>query len=202
MKTVRFLLLAAVLLCGNFAAQAQIRQGEWYSSYALGGGMSTFAGDVKDVKTRWALAFNAEVGYNLTDWFAPSAGITNTYQSVGFLDADKDLWLDVLSVPVLMNFSAGPFTLKAGIQPDFILSARMNSTNYASELKTFSLSAPLALNWNCYTDDDGDLWFLELRYHLGLTKMNKDDQIRNAWFSNGSIRNSVLLLTIGYKCDL
>ena len=97
---------------------------------------------------------------------------------------------------------AGPFTLKAGIQPDFILSARMNSTNYASDLKTFSLSAPLALNWNCYTDDDGDLWFLELRYHLGLTKMNKDDQIRNAWFSNGSIRNSVLLLTIGYKCDL
>ena len=164
--------------------------------------MSTFAGDIEDAKGRFALALNTEIGYNVTDWFAPSIGLTNTYQGVGYSVIDKSLYMDILSVPLLMNFSIGPVTLKAGIQPDFILSARMNGTSYTDQLKTVSLSAPLALNWNFATDGDGDLWFVELRYHLGLTKMNKDVMFTNGWRTPGSIRNSCLMLTIGYKCDL
>ena len=164
--------------------------------------MSTFAGDIEDAKGRFALALNTEIGYNVTDWFAPSIGLTNTYQGVGYSVIDKNLYMDILSVPLLMNFSAGPVTLKAGIQPDFILSARMNGTSYTDQLKTVGLSAPIALNWNFASDGDGDLWFLELRYHLGLTKMNKDVAFTNGWRTPGSIRNSVVMLTVGYKCDL
>ena len=74
--------------------------------------------------------------------------------------------------------------------------------SYADPLKKVSFAAPIALNWNFCTDDDGDLWFLEVRYHLGLTKMNKDVMFTNGWRTPGSIRNSIVMLTIGYKCDL
>lgn len=195
--------MAAILTCcGNVTIQAQTMQGELFSSSWIGAGMSTFAGDIEDAKGRFALVINSEIGYNVTDWFAPSIGLTNTYQGVGYSVIDKSLYMDILSVPLLMNFSAGPVTLKAGIQPDFILSAQMNGTSYTDQLKTVSLSAPLALNWNFMTDSDGDLWFLELRYHLGLTKMNKDVMFTNGWRTPGSIRNSVVMLTIGFKCNL
>ena len=195
--------MAAILtLCGSMTTQAQTKQGEFFSSSWIGAGMSTFAGDIEDAKGRFAIALNTEIGYNVTDWLAPSVGVTNTYQGVGYAVTGKSLYMDVLSVPLMLNFSAGPFTLKGGIQPDFVLSARMNGFNYSDQLKTVSLSAPLALNWSFYRDSDGDLWFLELRYHLGLTKMNSDVAFTNGWRTPGSIRNSVVMLTVGYKCDL
>ena len=78
----------------------------------------------------------------------------------------------------------------------------MNGSSYTNQLNTVSLSAPLALSWDMFTDDDGDIWFLEVRYHLGLTKMDKNRQFTNGWLTPGSIRNSNIMLTIGYKCDL
>ena len=197
-----FLMTAVILTFCTTIASAQTKQGDWFSSSSIGASLSNFAGDIEDAKSRFGFAINTEIGYNVTDWFAPSIGLTNTYQGVGYSIIDKNLYMDILSVPLLMNFSAGPVTLKAGIQPDFILSARINGTSYTDQLKTVSLSAPLALNWNFMTDSDGDLWFLELRYHLGLTKMNKDVMFTNGWRTPGSIRNSVVMLTVGYKCDL
>ena len=202
MKMLRLWMMAAIFTFSSMSVGAQTKQGEFFSSSWIGAGMSTFAGDIEDAKSRLGFAINSEIGYNVTDWFAPSIGLTNTYQGVGYSVIDKSLYMDILSVPLLMNFSAGPVTLKAGIQPDFILSARMNGISYTDQLKTVSLSAPLALNWNFMTDSDGDLWFLELRYHLGLTKMNKDVMFTNGWRTPGSIRNSVVMLTVGYKCNL
>lgn len=202
MKQMKLWMLAAILtICGT-GLQAQTKQGEWFSSAWIGAGLSTFAGDIEDAKSRFGLAVNDEIGYNVTDWFAPSLGLTNTYQGVKYSVLNKSLYMDILSVPLIANFTAGPVTLKAGIQPDFMLSARMNGISYRDQLKTVSLSAPVALNWQFYADSDGDLWFLELRYHLGLTKMNKGDMFSNGWRTPGSIRNSCLMLTIGYKCDL
>lgn len=197
-----FLMTAVILTFCTTIASAQTKQGDWFSSSSIGASLSNFAGDIEDAKSRFGFAINTEIGYNVTDWFAPSIGLTNTYQGVGYSIIDKNLYMDILSVPLLMNFSAGPVTLKAGIQPDFILSARINGTSYTDQLKTVSLSAPLALNWNFMSDSDGDQWFLELRYHLGLTKMNKDVMFTNGWRTPGSIRNSVVMLTVGYKCDL
>ena len=202
MKMLRLWMMAAIFTFSSMSVGAQTKQGEFFSSSWIGAGMSTFAGDIEDAKSRLGFAINSEIGYNVTDWFAPSIGLTNTYQGVGYSVIDKSLYMDILSVPLLMNFSAGPVTLKAGIQPDFILSALMNGTSYTDQLKTVNFSAPLALNWNFMTDSDGDLWFLELRYHLGLTKMNKDVMFTNGWRTPGSIRNSVVMLTVGYKCNL
>ena len=201
MKMLRLWMMAAIFTFSSMSVGAQTKQGEFFSSSWIGAGMSTFAGDIEDAKSRFGFAINSEIGYNVTDWFAPSIGLTNTYQGVGYSVIDKSLYMDILSVPLLMNFSAGPVTLKAGIQPDFILSARMNGISYTDQLKTVSLSAPLALNWNFMSDSDGDQWFLELRYHLGLTKMNKDVMFTNGWRTPGSIRNSVVMLTVGYKCN-
>lgn len=202
MKKCFWMLVAILFFFGNTTVNAQTKQGEWFSSGWIGAGMSTFVGDIEDAKCRFAIALNSDIGYNVTDWFAPSIGLTNTYQNVNYSVIDKCMEMDVLSVPLLLNFRTGPFTLKAGIQPDFILSAKMTGDNYADELKTMSFSAPLALNWNFWTDSDGDLWFVEMRYHLGLTKMNKDVMFSNGWPTPGSIRNSVIMLTVGYKCDL
>ena len=202
MKMLRLWMMAAIFTFSSMSVGAQTKQGDFFSSSWIGAGMSTFAGDIEDAKSRFGFAINSEIGYNVTDWFAPSIGLTNTYQGVGYSVIDKSLYMDILSVPLLMNFSAGPVTLKAGIQPDFILSARMNGISYTDQLKTVSLSAPLALNWNFMTDSDGDLWFLELRYHLGLPKMTQEEMLTKGWRTPGSIRNSVVMLTVGYKCNL
>jgi hypothetical protein len=203
MKKVRLWMLTAILtLCGTTTVSAQTKQGEWFSSGSIGVGLSNFVGDIKDNKSKVGITLNGDIGYNVTDWFAPSIGITNAYQSVGYTVINKSMHMDVLSVPLLLNCSTGPFTLKAGIQPDFMLSARMNGLSYRDQFKTVSMSVPLALNWNFCKDSDGDLWFVEVRYHLGLTKMNKEDMFSNGWRTPGSIRNSIIMLNIGYKCDL
>jgi hypothetical protein len=203
MKQVKTWMLAAILtLCGITTVSAQTKQGEWYSSGSMGIGLANFAGDIEDNKSKFGITLNGDIGYNVTDWFAPSIGITNSFQSVGNTVLNKSMHMDVLSVPLLMNFSTGPFVLKAGIQPDFMLSARMNGFSYRDQFKSVSMSVPLALNWNFCKDSDGDLWFVEVRYHLGLTKMNKEDMFSNGWRTPGSIRNSLIMLNIGYKCDL
>ena len=196
------MLTALLTLCSLTTATAQTKQGEWFSTSSIGIGLSNFAGDIEDNKSRFGFVINADLGYNVTDWFAPSIGVTNAYQGVGYSVINKNLYMDVLSVPLLLNCSTGPFTLKAGIQPDFMLSARMDGLKYTDQLKTVGFSVPLALNWNFYQDSDGDLWFVEVRYHLGLTKMNKDVMFTNGWRTPGSIRNSIIMLNIGYKCDL
>ena len=197
-----WIIAAILLICGTTIANAQTKQGEWFSSAWIGASYSTFTGDIEDAKGRLGLAVNGEIGYNVTDWFAPSLGLTNTYQGTKYDITGRTMYMDILSVPLIANFTVGPVTLKAGIQPDFMLSARMDDISYRDQLKTVSLSAPVALNWQFYADSDGDLWFLELRYHLGLTKMNKGDMFSNGWRTPGSIRNSCLMLTVGYKCDL
>ena len=195
--------MAAVLMFGGtMIANAQTKEGEWFATASMGAGWSTFVGDIEDAKGHLGLAVNADIGYNVTDWFAPSIGLTNTYQGVKYDVTGKTMYMDILSVPLMANFTTGAVTLKAGIQPDFMLSARMNGFSYKDQLKTVSFSVPVALNWQFYADSDGDLWFLELRYHLGLTKLNKGDLFSNGWRTPGSIRNSCLMLTIGYKCDL
>lgn len=197
-----WMMVAILTICGAVNVNAQTKEGEWFASAWMGAGWSTFVGDIEDAKGRFGIVANGEIGYNVTDWFAPSLGLTNTYQGVKYDITGRIMNMDILSVPLIANFTVGPVTLKAGIQPDFILSARMDDINYRDQFKTVSLSAPVALNWQFYEDSDGDLWFLELRYHLGLTKMNKGDMFSNGWRTPGSIHNSCLMLTIGYKCDL
>jgi hypothetical protein len=203
MRQLKQWILAAILtVSGAVNVNAQTKEGEWFFSGWIGAGWSNFMGDIEDAKGRFGLAVNGEIGYNVTDWFAPSLGLTNTYQGVKYEITSRTMNMDILSVPLVANFTVGPVTLKAGIQPDFMLSAQMDDISYRDQLKTVTLSAPVALNWQFYTDSDGDLWFVELRYHLGLTKMNKGDMFSNGWRTPGSIRNSCLMLTVGYKCDL
>ena len=107
MKISRLWTMTAILtICGWLNVSAQTKQGEWYSSSWIGAGMSTFAGDIEDAKGRFAIALNTEIGYNVTDWFAPSIGLTNTYQGVGYSVINKNLYMDILSVPLMANFSA------------------------------------------------------------------------------------------------
>lgn len=203
MRQLKLWILAAILtVSGAVNVNAQTKEGEWFFLGWIGAGWSNFMGDIEDAKGRFGLAVNGEIGYNVTDWFAPSLGLTNTYQGVKYEITSRTMNMDILSVPLVANFTVGPVTLKAGIQPDFMLSAQMDDISYRDQLKTVTLSAPVALNWQFYADSDGDLWFVELRYHLGLTKMNKGDMFSNGWRTPGSIRNSCLMLTVGYKCDL
>ena len=100
MRMRKKLMIAAILtFCGWMSVSAQTKQGEWYSSSWIGAGMSTFTGDIEDAKGRFALALNTEIGYNVTDWFAPSIGLTNTYQGVGYSVIDKNLYMDVHRPP-------------------------------------------------------------------------------------------------------
>ena len=73
MKKVRLWMLTAILtLCGTTTVSAQTKQGEWFSSGSIGVGLSNFVGDIKDNKSKVGITLNGDIGYNVTDWFAPS----------------------------------------------------------------------------------------------------------------------------------
>ncbi|MBQ7495297.1 MAG: hypothetical protein IJT75_06035 [Bacteroidaceae bacterium] len=72
MRQMKLWMFASILtVCGAVSVNAQTRQGGWFSSAWLGASWSTFAGDIEDAKGRIGIAANGEIGYNMTDWFAP-----------------------------------------------------------------------------------------------------------------------------------
>ena len=79
-----FLMTAVILTFCTTIASAQTKQGDWFSSSSIGASLSNFAGDIEDAKSRFGFAINTEIGYNVTDWYAPTIGLTNTYHGAGY----------------------------------------------------------------------------------------------------------------------
>jgi len=66
------------------------------------------------------------------------------------------------------------------------------SDNYLDDCNTIDLSIPFGLSY----EFDGHV-VLDARYMLGLTNVNKDELI-----ADRKMKNSIFMLTVGYKIDL
>ena len=109
--------------------------------------------------------------------------------------------LTYLNFPILANYYVAPgLAIKAGVQPGFMLGAKQKAklleggTWYDFDesgtdgMKKFDLSIPLGLS---YEFDD---FVIDARYNLGLTNVND--------LGSAKVKNSVIMLTVGYKIPL
>ena len=164
----------------------------------------------------------ADMEYQLTNRFSVAAGVNWAQAGSGWKDKDISYEGKVLEisdfkvetsyvrVPLTVNFYLlKGFAIKSGVQFGFLTSAKLKATeeqdisgggkkkteydkDCKDSFKKFDLSIPVGLSYEFKVPI-----VIDLRYNIGLTKVNKE--------SNHNLkdsRNLVCDLTVGYKFKL
>jgi hypothetical protein len=187
----------------------------------LGGGVTL------DKTTAAGGIVGVEAEYMLTDNFSLAAGLTYGEQGSGYEDYEenysgakvelKDLKvdLDYLNIPVVANYYLfRGFAVKAGVQFGFLTTAKIKgktittingsttttemedkkigNQDFKDTLEKFDLSIPMGISYEFKVPI-----VIDLRYNLGLTKVNKESASGVKDF-----QNNVVSLTVGYKFAL
>jgi hypothetical protein len=158
------------------------------------------------------LVVGVEAEYGISEKFSVAAGLLYSMQGCNFgeykVSAGGETlagWdknernFNYLNIPIVANlYFAKGWAIKAGIQPGFLLSAKYKLDGVGAQesfnedikdaCKTFDLSIPLGLSYEYQKA------VFDLRYNLGVTKVNKD--------GDNSSKNSVIQFTVGYKFAL
>ena len=180
------MMILAVMMVATLTASAQ-----WTVTPKVGLNLANLSGDVSGNNIKLGLAAGAELMYRVSPLVGVSGGLIYSMQGCSS-DGDVKLNIDELNIPILANFYvADGLALKAGLQPGFIMSAKSKSDKVEVDVKdlyqSLELSVPLGIS---YEVSD---FVIDARYNLGIAKLNK---------GNGSVRNSVIQFTLGYKIPL
>ncbi len=182
------LLTMAVLMVATLTASAQQEPGSWSVTPKVVMNLSNLTGDISNNSMKVGLAAGAEAMYQINPLVGVSAGLLYSMQGCSG-DGDLKLNYDFLNIPVLANFYVAPnFALKVGLQPAFVVSAKYKSgkqeLDVKDNLQSLELSVPIGASYEISS------FVIDARYNLGISKVNKHD---------GSIRNSVFQISVGYK---
>ena len=185
------LLIMVVMMAATITASAQQDEETFSITPKVGMNLANFAGDISSNSIKIGLVVGADGMYQFSPLLGLSAGLFYSMQGCSYTGDLKDNF-NFLNIPVLANFYvAHNFALKIGLQPAFLLSAKQkankNEYDVKSGMQSIDLSVPIGLSYE-FAD-----FVVDARYNLGLTKVNK---------SNGSIRNSVIQFTLGYKIHI
>lgn len=125
------------------------------------------------------------------------AGHVEMYNSAGILtEGDFKIKNQYVNVPILANYYVLPgLAIKAGIQPSYLVKTTFEAkaakesgeADVDMEFKKFDFSIPVGLSYEL-----GGL-VLDARYNWGLLNVLKN--------SEETCRNSVFMVTLGYKFD-
>ena len=162
-------------------------------------------------------AIGLELERQLTQKFSISAGLDWLQAGTGWEDhkwkegnikyklKDASIKTYYLAVPVTANFYVWKgLALHAGVQAAYLTGAHREgkvtfdddgdytismSTGNRSELNKFDLSIPVGISYEWRTH-----LFVDARYNIGLTNVNKDKL-----YDNKDLKNAYLQLSVGYK---
>ena len=180
--TMKKLLLAAVALMATMSVNAQ----QMFLKPMVGATLTTLTGDVDDAKMKVGLGAGAEFGYYISDKFAVTAGLLYNMQGCKDDHADENIKLDYLNIPILANYYVAPgLAIKAGIQPGILCSAKYADYDIKDAYKSLDISIPIGASYE-FSD-----FVIDARYNLGVSNIYDND--------NFSVKNSVIMLTLGYK---
>ena len=180
------ILLLAVVMSVCLTASAQQPQGTWSLTPKVGFNFANLAGDINDNSMKFALTIGADAMYQVSPTIGISGGLFYSRQGCEY-SGDRSSGLNMLNIPILANFYVYKgLALKTGLQPGFILSAnyKQGDTTNKVDAQTLDIGIPFGISYE-FSD-----FVVDARYNLGLSKTNK---------GNGSIRNSVFQITVGYK---
>lgn len=192
MKKLALLALLAVVSLG---ATAQKDYSTWSITPKAGVNIAQlihFHGD------RYRVGFNAgvELEGRASKVFGVSVGAFYSQQGAKYAEVShsysQTAKLDYVNLPVLINLHVGAgFTLKAGLQPGFCVSAREKypndeSVNIKDQIKPADLSVPVGISWEAANV------VLDARYNLGVSKFAHNANYKNSWFQ----------FSVGYRFNL
>ncbi|WP_033148191.1 outer membrane beta-barrel protein [Prevotella sp. P6B1] len=139
-------------------------------------------------KMKFGEVAGAELGYMLSDNFGLSVGALYTMQGEKGKNNVGDFKLEYVNVPILANCYVAPgFALKAGVQFGFMTKAKNSNVDFKEYCNKTDISIPLGAAY-----EFGD-FVIDARYNFGLSKIVKKD------YTDESYKNSVIMLTLGYK---
>ena len=190
------LFMIAAMMVATLSVSAQ-EAGQMFIKPMAGGTFSTLVGDVDEVKGKIGLVGGAEFGYNINETFGITAGLLYTMQGCKDKDVDANFNLDYINVPVLANVYVAPgLALKAGPQIGFLTRAKLDDVDMKDVCNTIDFSIPVGVS---YEISD---FVIDFRYNIGITSVSKNKEIKSEVVeieSDKKTRNSVFMLTVGYK---
>ncbi len=149
--------------------------------------------DADDAAWKIGIAAGGEFGYLLNEQFAVTAGALVSMQGTkDSEDDDYSMTTTYLNVPILANYYIIPgLAVKAGFQPGLLLSQKTKfhggeytDTDHFTKL---DMSIPIGVSYE-FSD-----FVIDARYNLGLNSIYDSD------YSDYKPKNSVIMLTLGYK---
>jgi hypothetical protein len=183
------IMMIAALMVATLSANAQ----QMFIKPMVGGTLTTLTGDAEDAKMKVGLVAGAEFGYNINEMFAITAGALYSMQGCAIKDADDNIKLDYINIPVLANVNVAPgLAIKAGAQFGFLMSAKAGDVDMKNHMEKFDFSIPVGLS---YEISD---FVIDARYNIGLSNLVKKDY-RGVFGNDAKVHNGVIMLTVGYK---
>ena len=219
-----------MLVTSTLVSMAQNKPGTWSVIPHVGGSISSLLGgsgiyEVRDnraveVKPHALLGFvgGADVMYQASDAVGLSAGLSfvqagcklEDYTDEHTIGYDRYLRINYVTMPILIHSYLLPgFSVKAGIEPTLLVSAKSNEIQQSFEvdkegkksnfhedeftidmkngMRKFGLSIPIGVSYEYENVVLGAL------YHVG---------VFNIYKKGDSSRNSVFEVSVGYKLNL
>lgn len=184
------------MMVATLSVSAQ-QAGQMFIKPMVGGTLATLVGDVDDTKFKIGLVGGAEFGYNINETFGITAGLLYSMQGTKVKDID-DAWnMDYINIPVLANVYIAPgLALKAGPQIGFLTRAKVDDIDFKKACNTVDFSIPIGASYE-FSD-----FVIDFRYNIGVSNVLKSKKaITDDIEFDGDVkaRNSVMMLTLGYK---
>ena len=181
----KFMMIVAMAFA-TLTASAQAEAGTLTLKPLVGINVANITDDDGDAKV--GLAAGAELGYQLNESFAVTAGAI--YSMQGTKSEGVKLNLDYINIPILANYYITKgLAVKAGIQPAFKVKSEAKADVVSVDMdgfKSFDLSIPVGLS---YEVSD---FVIDARYNWGMTKV----------LEGFDSKNTVFQFTVGYKFAL
>lgn len=183
MKKVLLLLFMAFVFIG---AKAQHKVNGLTLQPQIGINASTLTNDDK-AKYKLGVVAGAELEYQASNLLGIAVGLQYSMQGTAVKNTNA-MKLDYLIVPIRAKvYVARNFSLNAGAQLGFLTNAKWDEVDIKARSKTFDFAIPLGASYEIANV------VIDARYNLGLT---------NVLEKESDSKNSVLMLTVGYRFDL
>ena len=181
----KFMMMVAMAFA-TLTASAQAEAGTLTLKPLVGINVANITDGNGDAKV--GLAAGAELGYQLNESFAVTAGAI--YSMQGAKSEGGKLNLEYIKIPILANYYITKgLAVKAGIQPAFKVKSEAEYEGVSGDvegIKSFDLSIPVGLS---YEISD---FVIDARYNWGISKV----------LEGFDSKNTVFQFTVGYKFAL
>ena len=177
-------MIAAMMLAAVTVSAQEV--GQAFLKPMVGGTLTNVT--KADGKMKFGLVAGAEFGYMCSEKFGITAGALYTMQGAKGKNGMPDLKLEYINVPVLANYYVAPgFAIKAGVQAGFMTKAKSDGDDLKEFYNKVDFSIPVGISYE-FSD-----FVIDARYNFGLSKIGKKE------YTDTSNKNSVIMLTLGYK---